>query len=209
MNITKYQHACLVVEESGKLLVIDPGNISHDLVPPVSDVAGVVITHIHPDHCDPVSISSILKNNPEAEIIAHQSVIAELGIQKSRAAEAGASLNIGPFNLEFYGGIHATIHPDMPPLANLGVLVNDQLYYPGDSFTKPGKQIDTLALPVAAPWMKISEAIEFFREVKPRQAFPTHDGILSEDGKMIVDNILRQVASQEDLSYARISRLSI
>ena len=33
-----------------------------------------------------------------------------------------------------------------------------------------------LALPLAAPWLKLSEAIDYAKEVRPNICFPVHDG---------------------------------
>jgi len=38
--------------------------------------------------------------------------------------------------------------------------------------------VEILALPVAGPWMKISEAIDYALEIKPKVVFPVHDGAL-------------------------------
>ncbi len=36
-----------------------------------------------------------------------------------------------------------------------------------------------LGLPTAAPWLKLSEAVELLRTVRPRLAFPVHDAVLA------------------------------
>ena len=40
-----------------------------------------------------------------------------------------------------------------------------------------------LAAPANAPWMKISEAMDYVIAVAPRRAFPTHEMLLSRAGK--------------------------
>lgn len=42
--------------------------------------------------------------------------------------------------------------------------------------------MDTLLLPLAAPWSKASEVIDYVREARPRQAVPVHDAVLSPAG---------------------------
>ncbi|MET0980129.1 MAG: hypothetical protein ABWX90_02655, partial [Candidatus Saccharimonadales bacterium] len=122
----------------------------------------------------------------------------------------GDTLTVGSFSLEFFDGAHATIHETYPVPANLGVLINDLLYYPGDSLHIPaGLSIDTLALPVAAPWLKISEVIDFLLAIHPRAAFPTHDAILSTVGKELVDQLIGHVARTNDIIYLREETLTI
>jgi L-ascorbate metabolism protein UlaG (beta-lactamase superfamily) len=72
------------------------------------------------------------------------------------------------------------IHPDIPVVPNTGYLIDHgAFYHPGDSFHVPEQRVDVLGLPTAAPWLKISEAIEFFRAVSPRVAVPIHQGLLA------------------------------
>ena len=128
---------------------------------------------------------------------------------KSQAAISGQTLNVGPFNLEFFGGEHATIHPDIPVVGNIGVMINDSLYYPGDSFSVPTKPVKILALPVSAPWMKISDMIDFLRAIKPVLAFPTHDAILSDSGMLLADSLAIRFAELVGTDYKRIDGTTI
>jgi hypothetical protein len=54
--------------------------------------------------------------------------------------------------------------------------------HPGDSLFVPEEKVDVLAMPTMAPWMKISEAIDYLRAVKPRLSFPIHNALLVEAG---------------------------
>jgi L-ascorbate metabolism protein UlaG (beta-lactamase superfamily) len=202
MKLTKYEHACFTVEKNGQLLVVDPGNFTTDFITP-SHVVAIVITHGHPDHFDHKQIEAIIAENPNALIIAHPEVTTQIEAFATQAVLAGDHIAIGPFDLAFYGGEHATIHPDMSPVANLGVLINDLLYYPGDSLVRPSVPVDTLALPVGAPWLKISEAIDFLRDVQPRLAFPTHDAVLSDIGKSLPDRMVPQLVPE--VVYQRLT----
>ena len=205
MKLTKYEHACFTLEKDGKLLVVDPGGWTTDLGAP-ENVAAVVVTHEHPDHFDVSALSAIVSHNPDAVIYAHESIVAQLDDDlPTCVVVAGEGIEVGPFRLEFYGGNHAVIHPDMPVVANLGLMVNGVLYYPGDSFILPDREVDTLALPVSAPWMKASEAFDFLMAIKPRLAFPTHDAILSDTGKALADRMMPQFAEKVGTKYQRLS----
>lgn len=203
MKIIKYEHACFVAEQDEKFIVVDPGNWSNDLEI-FNGVVAVVVTHQHADHCDQEQLAAIIEKNPRAIIIADQSVTERLSSLPTKIVTAGDKVEIAPFTLEFFGGQHATIHPDIPPIANLGVMINNAIYYSGDSFFQPDQPVDTLALPVSAPWLKISEVMDYLASVKPRLAFPTHDAILSDNGKLLVDNMLTTVAEKNGIEYRRI-----
>jgi L-ascorbate metabolism protein UlaG (beta-lactamase superfamily) len=209
MKLTKYQHACLVLEKDGTALVIDPGSYSHDFMTP-KRVAAVVITHEHPDHFDEKLVQQILASNPKATIIAHESISGRFTNYSTIAAKVGENYVAGPFSLQFFGGTHASISESTQVPPNLGVLVDAELYYPGDSFTIPeGIHVKTLALPASAPWLKISEPMQFLSAVKPDFTFPTHDAILSSEGKELADRMLGAVASGQHTIYKRLDGSSI
>jgi L-ascorbate metabolism protein UlaG (beta-lactamase superfamily) len=208
MKIVKYEHACFTVEEDGQLLVVDPGEFATDFITP-GNVVAVVVTHEHSDHLDIEQLASIIDKNPDATIFATESVTSKLESLPNHTVTTGDIIESGPFILEFHGGRHAVIHESMPTIQNLGVLINDLIYYPGDSFTLTHKSVDTLALPISAPWLKISEAMDFLTLMKPRLAFPTHDKILSDEGRMIADRLLSIIADKHGIIYQRIESTEV
>jgi len=209
MKLTKYQHACFVVEKDGATLVVDPGNFSHDFIIP-SHVDAIVITHEHPDHLDETRIQAVLRANPKATVIAHESIAGRYTNYSTIGAKLGEPYTVGKFTLRFFGGTHASIAESIPVPPNLGVLIEDRLYYPGDSFVVPENvPIKELALPASAPWLKIGESMDFLARVKPEFAFPTHDAILSDDGKQLVDRMLGMVASGQNTTYKRLDGQTI
>lgn len=204
MQLTKYEHACFTLEKHEQILVIDPGEFSSDFIAP-EHVIGIIITHEHGDHFDPEQLSAIIDKNPEAIVIGPEAVTSQIEAFETKLATPGETLEVGPFTLEFFGGQHAAIHPSVPQIANIGVFIDDLLYYPGDSFTVPDKPIDTLALPVAAPWLKISEVMDFLTRTHPRLAFPTHDAILSSTGQEITDARLEATVKENGTIYQRLT----
>lgn len=205
MLLTKYEHACFTVEKNGKLLVVDPGSFTTDL-PALENVVGIVVTHEHADHFDVTALGAIVAHSPEAVVYAHEHITKQLGDTLPHSSvSVGERITAGPFVLEFLGGDHAVIHPDFPPIVNLAVMINDSLYYPGDSYFNPDRPVRTLALPVAAPWMKMSEAFDFLMAINPRLVFPTHDAILSPAGKNLADTMTRTFAKNIGATYQRLN----
>jgi L-ascorbate metabolism protein UlaG (beta-lactamase superfamily) len=183
VRITKYEHATLQLGVGDENLVIDPGTfLSH---PDPSGVVAIVVTHEHSDHWTDDHLRRILDKNPQATIFGPQGVAdaaAEFDVQ---VVAAGDVVEAGSFKLEFFGGKHAVIHESIPIIDNVGVLVNDELYYGGDSYVGPGVEVGTLAAPVGAPWLKIGEAMDYVLAVKPKRAFYVHDMTLSVAGKQM------------------------
>ncbi|HUB93520.1 MAG TPA: MBL fold metallo-hydrolase [Verrucomicrobiae bacterium] len=199
MKITKYGHACMVIEEQGKNLVIDPNIYAADL-PSISNVVAIVITHAHGDHYSPELVARILSDNPGAVIYGTSEVVAvaEKNAIKVTAVEAGQSVETTSFQITFFGGRHAYIFKETPQNENVGMLVNGKFYYPGDSFDTPGDiHPEVLALPVSGPWLKIGEAMEFLAKVAPTKlCIPTHDGMLSQSGLQINERMLPAICEQ-------------
>lgn len=183
MRITKYEHACLQVTVGYESVVIDPGNF---LTPPdFTDVVAIVITHEHADHWSAEQVRRILDKNPDARIFGPQGVAKAAEGLDVEVVAAGDTMHAGGFTLEFFGGRHAVIHESIPVIDNVGVLVNGELYYAGDSYVVPGVEVGTLAAPIGAPWLKIGEAMDYVLAVKPARAFYVHDMTLSVVGKQM------------------------
>lgn len=201
MRITKLDHAALVLEEGGRRLVIDPGSLTNPVLG-LEKVDAVVITHEHADHWTAEQLHRVLESSPEAVVVGPASVALSAEGLPVQVVGAGETTTVGPWTLRFFGGNHAVIHPSIPVVENLGVLVNGRVYYPGDSFHVPlGVDVDVLAVPAGAPWLKISEAIDFVGQVAPRRAFGTHDAVLSAVGRSLAHDRLRAVTETKGGEY--------
>ncbi|MER7330288.1 MULTISPECIES: MBL fold metallo-hydrolase [unclassified Micromonospora] len=201
MHITKYAHSCLRVEHDGGVLVVDPGVFSE---PEALDGAdAVLITHEHPDHVHVEAVARQLDRRP-FPIHGPASLAGTLG----DAAEAldpvqpGQSFTAAGVPVRAYGGRHAVIHPDIPVVDNLAYLLNDVVYHPGDSLVVPDDvQVDTLFLPIHAPWTKFSESLDFLRAVAPRRAYALHDGLLNDNGLGVLNSNFTRLS---EVDYRRL-----
>lgn len=182
MRITKYEHAAVTIDDNSARLVIDPGSPRASLTD-FTGVAAVVVTHAHADHCSPSNLQRIAELNPEVPIYAPAGVATTVPGVNVVTVSPGDVVSHGGFTLEFFGGEHAVIHESVPVPANVGVLVNGEFYYPGDSYALPGDHdVVVLAAPIGAPWLKIGEAMDFVLDVAPQYCFGTHDMTLSPVG---------------------------
>jgi L-ascorbate metabolism protein UlaG (beta-lactamase superfamily) len=179
MRITKFGHCCLLVEIDGLRVLTDPGNLSGGQNE-VEDIDVVLITHEHADHFHTPSVRAVLKNNPQAVVVTNAAVgalLEKLGVAFERV-EHGESAEKKGVEIEGFGIEHAAFHESIPNVQNTGYFVGGKLFFPGDAFTVPGKPVDVLALPVAGPWMKFSEAVEYAQVTKAKKCFPVHEGIM-------------------------------
>ncbi|MCR2784605.1 MULTISPECIES: MBL fold metallo-hydrolase [unclassified Microbacterium] len=182
MRVTKHEHACLRLERDGKTLIIDPGSFTLPLTD-VKGLVGIVVTHEHADHWTPDHLDRLLALAADTPIFAPAGVAAAAPGYDITVVSPGDTVTLEPFTLTFFGGRHNVIHESIPVVDNVGVLVNDEFYYAGDSYAVPkGADVRLLAAPVGAPWLKIGEAMDFVLAVGPRRAFATHDMTLSRVG---------------------------
>ena len=89
------------------------------------------------------------------------------------------------------GGQHAEVHPDQPRLANTGFVVDGVVLHPGDALppVPQGVAPRVLLLPVAAPWLRLADAVDYARRQHAEVVVPIHDAILSEVGRGLVDTV--------------------
>ncbi|MGR8007317.1 MBL fold metallo-hydrolase [Streptomyces hypolithicus] len=203
MKLTKKSHACIRLEKDGRTLVVDPGAFSETDAAVGADA--VLVTHEHPDHFEENRLRAALEANPGAEIWTLRSVADRLSAAfpgRVHTVGHGDTFTAAGFDVQVHGELHAVIHPDIPRITNVGYLVDGSLFHPGDALTVPGHRVETLMLPVMAPWSKISEVIDYVREVKPRRAIDIHDALLTDLARPLYD------AQIGDLAGADHSRLT-
>ena len=137
-----------------------------------------------------------MERHPEAKIFGTQEVCEKLPGFDIQPVFHGDSYQVGPFSLEFFGDLHQEIHRSIPLVQNFGLMVNQDLYYPGDSYTIPDFKIGTLACPSIAPWLKISDVMDFLAAARPQRCFPTHNALLSEVGHELYNSRIQQVTEE-------------
>ena len=170
MRLTRWSHSCVVLESSGRRLVVDPGSWSE---PQALDGAhAVLVTHEHWDHVDVerVRASGLPVWAPRN---------ADLDDLQPRPLDAGQGVTIEGFEITPVGDRHAAVVPGQEVCANLGYVVaadGESVYHPGDALAVPDEPVTTLLVPMQASWLKTEEAIAFLRAVRPERAVGIHDG---------------------------------
>jgi L-ascorbate metabolism protein UlaG (beta-lactamase superfamily) len=180
MKISKFGHACLLIAEGEARILIDPGAFSKGFED-LADLDAIFITHQHQDHLVLENIKGLMEKSPGLKVYADEGsakLLAEAGVE-AQPVHDGDTLEVAGVPVAVLGRDHAIIHPKVPGIPNVGYLVADRFYYPGDSFTMPGREVEVLALPSGAPWLKVSDAADFMLAVKPKVAIPVHDAVLA------------------------------
>ncbi|MFC0599177.1 MBL fold metallo-hydrolase [Streptomyces palmae] len=181
MKLTKKGHACVRLEKDGQVLVIDPGAFTEPEA--VAGADALLVTHEHFDHFDEGRLRAALEADPRTAVWTLRSVAEQLSAAfpgRVHTVGDGDTFTAAGFDIQVHGELHAVIHPDIPQITNIGFLVDGALFHPGDALTVPEQPVETLLIPVHAPWNKLSEVVDYVREVGPRRTYDIHDALLSD-----------------------------
>ncbi len=206
MRIVKFGHACVRVEHDGVAVVIDPGVFTE--IGALDGADAVLVTHEHADHYLPDHLRAT-----DAPVFTIDAVAAKIREDAPEVAERvtvvapGEDFDAG-LPVRAVGELHAVIHPEFPRFYNSGYLLtagDEKVYHPGDALTAPEEEVDLLLVPVSAPWMKASEAIDFARAVKAPRNLAIHDRVYSEAGLGIIDGHMNTFLPDAGQEYVRLA----
>ena len=83
--------------------------------------------------------SDVLAVFAPAGVAAHLREEAPQAAVRIHTVEPGSSFDAAGFDARSFGGQHALIHPQVPIVANIGYLVDGNVYDPGDLLHHPGR----------------------------------------------------------------------
>lgn len=182
MKLTLLGHSTVALEAPEGRIVIDPGNLTDD--PRLDEAQAILITHIHPDHCDTERIK-----NSGLPVWGPQAVIDELGT--GVVVKSGDTITVLGQEIQCVGEIHEVIHPDLPRPENIGYFT-DGILHPGDEFMELDG-VRTLLMPIACPWVKGEYAAEWAKKIGAQATYPIHDEVLSDKGRTLYDNVYKNL----------------
>jgi L-ascorbate metabolism protein UlaG (beta-lactamase superfamily) len=200
VRLTKFGHSCLLVEDAGARVLLDPGSFSEGFEE-LEGLTAVCVTHQHPDHLDRDRLRALLDGNPGVRVVADEGSAPALD-EAGAAVEVvhdGDELTLDGLGVRVAGREHAAVHPDVPRVPNVGYLVGGRLFHPGDALTVPGEPVEVLATPAGAPWLKLAEAVDYLRRIGPTVAVPVHERVLSAAGIAIHYRQLEQLGGRTAL----------
>jgi L-ascorbate metabolism protein UlaG (beta-lactamase superfamily) len=199
VQLIKHAHACVSLVKDDGRIVIDPGTFTPDAPVAVAAAEAVLITHEHFDHFDENLIAQALDARPDLRVYGPASVVERWSARNGQVntVTAGDSVTVAGFHIAVFGDLHAAIHRDIPRVANVGYLVEERLFHPGDAYHVPPTPIDTLLLPTSGPWTKLGEAADYVREVAPKRLVQIHEIMLSQTGQQSMARFLSPEALTE------------
>jgi L-ascorbate metabolism protein UlaG (beta-lactamase superfamily) len=200
MKISKHIHSCLLIEENGKTVLIDPGNYSVEgkgiILDDIKKLDYLLITHEHLDHMYPPFIKDLHSKFPDLKIISNDAV-------KNKLSLEGISVDLeGDDLVEVVDAPHEHVF-GAPQFQNTLFNVFKTLTHPGDnlSFTKTSQ---ILALPVQAPWGSLTQAVEKAVEVRPEYIIPIHDWHWNEEARKAFYTRLTDYFAQNGIKFLKV-----
>jgi L-ascorbate metabolism protein UlaG (beta-lactamase superfamily) len=205
VQLTKHGHACVVLSDGDRRLVVDPGSFTAEDA--LAGATALLVTHEHFDHFVPDRVRAALDADPGLEVWTNSAVAAQLEGAGPRVHVVGAgdTFTAAGFEVSVHGEWHAVIHPDIPRVRNVGFLVEGTVFHPGDALTVPEVAVPTLLLPAHAPWSKLGELIDYLRAVQAQRAYAVHDALLSDLGLGVVGRLLGEGGPGQPTDYARLA----
>jgi L-ascorbate metabolism protein UlaG (beta-lactamase superfamily) len=205
VQLTKHGHACVVLSDGDRRLVVDPGGFTGDDA--WAGASALLITHEHMDHFVPDKVRAALDADPALELWTNSAVAEQLDGPGSRVHVVGPgdTFTAAGFDVSVHGEWHAVIHPEIPRVRNVGFLVEGTVFHPGDALTVPEVDVPTLLLPAHAPWSKASELIDYLRAVHAGRAFGVHDGLLNDTGRGLLAGLFGERGPGQPTPYARLA----
>lgn len=200
MRLTHFGHSCVLVEIADRRVLLDPGAFSAGF----EDVHGldaIIVTHQHPDHCDPPRFGPLVAANPDARVLVEAQtagVLREAGElpRQIETLTSGQDVDLAGVTVSPVGQRHAIIHADIARIDNTGVVLRadgePSFFHPGDALDAEPGDVDVLGVPVNAPWCAMKETVDFVRRIGARRFVPIHDGLLGPTGRELY---LRQIGN--------------
>jgi L-ascorbate metabolism protein UlaG (beta-lactamase superfamily) len=188
MRITKFNHACVRVDDGGSL-VIDPGTWSE--AGALLGVDAVLVTHEHVDHIDLLRLAGIgvpvyLPRGATLQGLDHVREI------ECRWVDPGDEFHAAGFRVRAVGGRHAAVLDGGVSCPNVGYILDDAIYHPGDSLHLPDRPVETVCVPAQATWLHFRDTVTFAKKVNAARAFAIHDGQLNAYGMSSVNGWLAE-----------------
>lgn len=201
MKITKYLHSCLLIEDQGKTILMDPGMYTvQDKALSANDLKSLdylLITHEHFDHMDVNFIKEIFTKFPQIKVISNSSVkgiLGKEGVSVETSGDEIVKIDTDAPHERIWGMTKEQM------CQNIRITVFNRLTHPGDSLSFESTA-EILALPVQAPWGSLTQAANLGTKLKPKVIIPIHDWHWKDDVRKQFYGRLEQYFGEMDIKF--------
>ncbi len=203
MKLTKFVHACILVEDEEHTALFDPGQFSWESglfnVDALDRLDRVIISHEHFDHFHLPFVKEIFSRFPDVTFVSTEQVVAQLHEQGITNASSTSDdlADVAPLE-------HASMAPlaPLPMSQNIRVHYKNKVTHPGDSLELTETK-DVLFLPLAGPWEAAINAVRLAVSLKPKVVVPIHDWMWSEQWRNVMHDRMEAFFGEQGIRFIK------
>ncbi|HEX5448322.1 MAG TPA: MBL fold metallo-hydrolase [Candidatus Saccharimonadales bacterium] len=171
MKITRYFQSCILIEEAGARIMIDPSAQENDRFDEFGKLDAVFYTHEHLDHFD-ADLAERFAGSGVSQY-ANASTAKHMKTQP-QVVNDGQELDVKGLKVQARELPHCLMVDGSTSVQNTGYLVGGKLFHPGDGKELDGLTADTLAVPLIGPDISAHDAFAFAKQVSAKNVIPIH-----------------------------------
>lgn len=171
MKITRYFQSCLLIEENGVRILIDPSGQEAERADSFGKLDAVLYTHEHSDHFD-VDLADKFMSTGVA-VYANTGNAKKFKSQPSIVTD-GQELEIKGLKVKAIELPHCLMWDGSEGPQNIGFLIAERLFHPGDGKELAGLTVEILAAPITGPDVSLKDAHFFAKQLQAQTVVPIH-----------------------------------
>lgn len=172
MKVTRYTQSCLMIEDRGVKILIDPSKDDEQTVNKLQALDAVFYTHEHSDHFD-ASMAQTFVEQGVAPVYANVSTAKLIKASKTIVKD-GELLDISGLSIKVIELPHCLMWDGAEGPQNTGYLVNGRLFHSGDGVKLSGLKTEILAVPLNGPDVSMKDAYDFAKQTTAKKIIPVH-----------------------------------
>ena len=195
MLLTRHTRACVELASELARIVIDPGEFGTPV-----DLTGIDAVFITHDHFDHVSHELLQREVDRRASLDHTSLrifgphaFAEKAAYDVTPMQEGDRVTVDDIDVQAIGQWQEPGSLTEPRIQNIGYVIDGRILHSGDAYQQvDGIQI--LLVPLAAPWIRITEIQRNIRQLQPSTLIGMHDIQLGDVGLTFAAKTLQSLA---------------
>jgi L-ascorbate metabolism protein UlaG (beta-lactamase superfamily) len=184
MKLTRYFQSCLLIEEDGVRVLIDPSGQDAENFDKFGKLDAVLYTHEHGDHFDRDLAEKFAAAG--VKLYANASNAKQMKTQPTVVTN-GQEFDIKGLKVQAKELAHCLMWDGSEGPQNTGFLLGGKLFHPGDGVNLAGLSADILALPINGPDVSLKDAFDFAKQLSAKDIVPIHYDYLGGNPNVFAD----------------------